>query len=353
MSSSSEAKSSAANKASAVVPVHSAQASGSFSVEQTNPLQDLAQGAAQGSTLARGRNNYMQRAASSSGTVTVHEGVAMSKVVADLQQTQGVFKLLWVFIVTVVLYNMTYGIATLAGASNAASIVNRVLDGADESAADGDTLMTFFKEKLVDEFLDPSGEVRLRAMAAGMGELGKDLSFDDFATEGRGKKFIGLGVDRSTTILKYVIFWMMVFIFTIVMANLLIAVISDAYEEARGERDETRQRISAPVIILRKAWSIIMTPVYGVWYYRKRDTSSVVWRGNIVMEKWRRALPDGWRGTSATERGCARAVERSPKILQMEKSIKKIETNMKEQIAEVKNDIGEIKQMMRALLERR
>ena len=300
------------------------------------------------------------------------------------------------------------------------------------------------------------------------------ISFDDFATEGRGKKFIGLGLDRSTTILKYVIFWMMVFIFTIVMANLLIAVISDAYEEARGERDETRQRISAPVIILRKAWSIIMTPVYGVWYYRKRDTSSVgyrrwrrdwfaltpaglrlvaactnpftqnfmkdaavftevnaaakentrgfapsetaaeetdedeqpgsgegskvavaaagileeaqlklmieknakelkgvtaelimslygrewtqsevVWRGNIVMEKWRRALPDGWRGTSATERGCARAVERSPKILQMEKSIKKIETNMKEQIAEVKNDIGEIKQMMRVLLERR
>ena len=125
--------------------------------------------------LARGRKNYMQRAASSSGTVTIHEGVAMSKVIADLQQTQGVFKLLWVFVVTVVLYNMTYGVATLAGASNAASIVNRVLDGADEAAADGDTLMSFLKEKFVDEFLDPSGEVRLRAMAAGMGELGKDL----------------------------------------------------------------------------------------------------------------------------------------------------------------------------------
>ena len=331
------------------------------------------------------------------------------------------------------------------------------------------------------------------------------ISFDDFATEGRGKAFIGLGFTPQSMFMKYTIFWLMVIIFTVVMANLLIAVISDAYEEARGDRDETQLRLSAIHIVLRKIKSVVMTPRYlyrhmSCWGSKAHDTkptgvmalitlscwetdsigylrwqrdwfaltpgglrlvaactnpftvtfmsnaeifsevnaeakeragdtsvaesllemnageeakspgegsappvaasgilekeqletifdkhgqntlksyccsnvldaqrllalfgkswteADVVQRGNVIMEKWRRALPDGWRGTSATERGCARAVERSPKIIQMDKSIKsipKMEKDMqimKESIQNLESNMNEMKVMLRALL---
>ena len=312
------------------------------------------------------------------------------------------------------------------------------------------------------------------------------LSFDDFAAEGRGKAFIGLGLDKSFILMKYLLFWIAVIVFTIIMTNILIAVISDAYEEARGDRDETHQRISAVHLVWRKFKSVAMTPVYAYWFVTRispatngRETDSVgylrwqrdwfaltpggfrlvaactnpftlafmsnsaifnevntedssemndgeetkgtgpegpqpnvaaagilekgqlediinvyhrdslkgvsaerllalfgktwakadvVQHGNVTMENVRRTLPDGWHGTSATERGCARAVDRSPKIIQMEKDMKstkkvveslerscqKLESSNQSMVRSnlnLKSELREMKVMLRALLD--
>jgi hypothetical protein len=164
-------------KAQQIVPSHQARGP-TRSVEMNNPYRTCNSGRDRQSNRPRGIQVELSHPVSNpdpSGLAgdrtertVFHEGVSMSKVVADLQQTQGVAKLLWVVIVFGVLYNMMYDVATPEGAANSASIVSRVLDGVEEAAMDGDAMARFFKNKLVDEFLDPSREVRLRAMAAGV-----------------------------------------------------------------------------------------------------------------------------------------------------------------------------------------
>eukprot|EP00947_MAST-08B_sp_MAST-8B-sp1_P001681 g1681.t1 len=288
--------------------------------------------------------------------------------------------------------------------------------------------------------------------------------YEAYMTAGAGSAFEGVGFDRPLTPIKIPLFWGVTFVFTIVMSNILIAVICDAYEEVRGERDETHRRESALALLVKKMHSMLCTPYYAFRYLRGAPTDSagylrwrrdwfalcpsgwrlvtattnpftrsfladaeifaelntaaklaadgvrgsdgdssgeagtgagggegegnesplpaagiieahqlealvehhqhgklrgvdptlildlfakswtevdVVKRGNVVMEKWRSALPETWRAASAAERSTTRALDRSPKIIDMER-----------RLVQMEKDTKEIKEMLRVLVNR-
>jgi hypothetical protein len=85
-----------------------------------------------------------------------------------------------------------------------------------------------------------------------MGELAFGMVDFDTFNGFKGEEFVGMGMPGPFKFLKYGLFWGTLLFLFIVLPNILIAVVSDAYEEARGERNDRMARSSFIWMFIKK-----------------------------------------------------------------------------------------------------